>query len=71
MTTIANCFDLSGALSLQMLLESAGIPSFIPDEMAAGIAPFQFFTASGVRVQVADEHAEEARKIIAENKTDS
>ncbi|MDB6109285.1 MAG: hypothetical protein JWR69_1035, partial [Pedosphaera sp.] len=43
-----------------MQLEAAGIPAFIPDELSAGIAPYLFFTASGVRVQVADQDVEEA-----------
>ena len=68
MTTIANCLNLGEAQSLQMLLEASGIASFIPDEMTAGIAPYQFFTNSGVRLQVADENAEEARRILAEEK---
>lgn len=64
MITIANCLNLSQALSLKMRLEAAGIPAFIPDEMSAGIAPYLFFTTSGVRVQVAEENAEEAKEII-------
>ena len=68
METIANCFDLNEALQLKMALEAAGITSFIPDENTAGIAPFQFLTKSGVRLQVEDDQAEEARQIVADNK---
>ena len=71
MTTIANCFDMNEALGLQMLLESAGIPSFIPDETMAAVAPHHFLTTSGVRLQVADEDMIEAQKIIAEKKQSS
>lgn len=66
MITIANCFNLNSAQHLRMVLESAGIPSFIPDETTAGVAPHHFLTASGVRLQVAEEHAEEARQIVKE-----
>jgi hypothetical protein len=51
-----------------MALESAGIPSFIPDEISAGVAPNLFLTTTGVRLQVAEEHAEEALKIIRKQK---
>lgn len=71
MITIANCFDISEANRLRMALESAGIPAFIPDEMTASIAPHHFLTSSGIRVQVADEHATEAQKIIEEERKGS
>jgi len=64
MTTVANCLNLDEALGLQALLDSMGIPSFIPDEAAASLAPHHFMTKSGVRLQVAEEHAEEARLLI-------
>ena len=64
MTTIANCLNLDEALGLKALLDSAGIPSFIPDENAASIAPHHFMTQAGVRLQVAEEQAEEARQLI-------
>ena len=64
MTTVANCYDLQDALRLKGSLEAAGIPAFIPDEATASLAPHHFLTASGVRLQVADEHAAEARRII-------
>lgn len=57
MITIANCFDIIEANRLRMALESAGIPVFIPDEMTASIAPHHFLTGSGIRIQVAEEHA--------------
>lgn len=69
MTTIANCFDMTEALRLQMILKSTGILSFIPDETMATVAPFHFLTNSGVRLQVEDEQAPEARRILAERVT--
>lgn len=68
MITIANCFDITEANRLRMALESAGIPAFIPDEMTASLAPHHFLTSSGIRVQVADEHAAEAHKIIEDER---
>ena len=65
MTTVANCFDVTEALRLKALLEAAGIAAFIPDETTASIAPHHFLTASGVRLQVPDERAEDAREILA------
>jgi len=71
MTTIAKCFDVNEALRLKMLLESAGIPSFIPDETTATIAPHHFLSSSGVRLQVADEHIAAAQKVLAEERQGS
>lgn len=65
MKTVANCTNLGQAQHYQMVLDASGIPSFIPDELSAGIAPHHFFSSSsGVRVQVADENADEAERII-------
>ncbi|HSH95846.1 MAG TPA: DUF2007 domain-containing protein [Roseimicrobium sp.] len=68
MTTIANCFDLNEAEGLRMMLDAAGIPSFIPDEVSAGVAPYNFVNQTGVRLQVDEEHVEEAKRLIAEQK---
>ena len=65
MITVANCYDLNEARRLQMALGAEDIPSFIPDEATAQNAPYFFIaTSAGVRLQVAEKHAEEARKII-------
>jgi hypothetical protein len=66
LVTVANCADIHEATSIQVALDSAGISAFIPDEVTAAIAPHHFATSSGVRVQVADNRAEEARQVIAE-----
>ncbi len=66
MTTIANCGTLDQALRVRLALDSAGIPSFIPDESSATLAPHHFFTPSGVRIQVPDDRAEEARRVLAD-----
>ena len=67
MVTIANCFDMNEALHLQMVLGGADIEAFIPDEITGTIAPYVFF-GSGLRLQVAEEDAERAAKIIAREK---
>ena len=65
MTTIAECYDIQEAQRFQIALGAAGIASFIPDEFTAQNAPWQFVgSSSGVRLQVADEDATQARQII-------
>lgn len=66
LVTVANCYDLQEATRIRFALEAFGIAAFIPDEVTAGMAPFHFMTKSGVRVQVAGEQAEEARRVVAE-----
>lgn len=65
MITVANCYDIQEAFSLQMALTAANIPSFIPDEATAQNAPY-FFVGSeaGVRLQVPEENMVEAQQII-------
>ena len=72
MLTVARCNDLNQALGFKMALEAAGITAFIPDEISAATMPYAFFGSSGgVRVQVADEDAEKAERIIQELREDS
>jgi len=69
--TVANCYTLDEAQGLKMILEGAGIESFIPDETVSGVAPHHFLTSSGIRVQVMEEHAEEARQVIEQSRGSS
>ena len=65
MITVAECYDIQEAQRLQIALGAAGIASFIPDEFTAQNAPWQFVgSSSGVRLQVAEEDAAQARQII-------
>ena len=65
MITVAECYDIQEAQHFQIALGAAGIESFIPDEFTAQNTPWQFVGSSGgVRLQVADEDAEQARHII-------
>jgi hypothetical protein len=66
MITIANCLDLSEVQHLRIALESAGIPIYVPDELTATVAPFQFFSNTGIRIQVAEEYAEQAHAVVAQ-----
>ncbi|MDA0813649.1 MAG: hypothetical protein O3C21_14815 [Verrucomicrobia bacterium] len=52
------------AESIRLLLASHDIDADIPDAISAGLVPPFFVTKSGVRVQVEDSLAEEARAII-------
>lgn len=62
MITVAKCRDMQEAELLKSRLESAGIPAFVPDEMSNydGLVMFM----GGFRVQVSDEHAETARRLL-------
>jgi hypothetical protein len=68
MITVAQCMNLAEALRFKTLLEAHGIPTFIPDETTASIAPHHFMTPSGVRVQVPDDRADEAKQLIADDR---
>lgn len=71
MVTVANCYDVQEALRLQMALQAADIPSFIPDEATAQNAPYFFVgSGAGVRLQVAEEHLAEAQRIISNARED-
>ena len=64
MKTIANFGTIQAAQDLKLKLGSAGIEAFIPDEISAGVAPHLFMSKSGIRLQVAEEDEELAKKII-------
>lgn len=65
MVTIARCNSLDEALLLKSLLEGSGITAFLPDEHSAHTAPPYVLAEGGVRVQVAEEDEEDARRLIA------
>lgn len=71
MITIANCSSLDEALGLRALLSANGIEAFIPDEATASVLPHHFITKAGVRLQVAEEQADEARLIIGRHGNES
>jgi hypothetical protein len=61
MTTVAECANAEEAGVLRSLLADCGVEAFLPDELTVSYPPI----VGGVRVQVADEDAESARKILA------
>jgi len=63
MTTIATCSTIAEAELLKSLLDNAGIAAFLPEATTAYTAP-QLVFASGLRLQVEDEDAATARKIL-------
>jgi hypothetical protein len=60
-TTVAECSSVDEALLLRSMLEDCGVEAFVPDELTV---TFQG-QAGGVRLQVEDEDAETALKLIA------
>jgi hypothetical protein len=64
MTTVATCSNPAEAMLLKSLLEANDITAYVPDELTAQSAPH--FSGSGIRIQVDDQHAETARRILDE-----
>ena len=64
MTTLITCSNIAEAQLLKSLLDDSGIRAYLPEELTANAAP-QFLFSSGIRLQVEDEDADEARRVIA------
>lgn len=64
MTTVATCSNPAEAMLLKSLLEANEITAYVPDELTAQSAPH--FSGSGIRIQVDDEHAAAAKRILDE-----
>lgn len=69
MITVAKCSNIDEALLLKSMLTGNGIEALVPDEFTAQNAPPYMFTNSGVRVQVKEEDAVNARELIASAET--
>jgi Putative prokaryotic signal transducing protein len=65
MKTVAECTSVDEALVLRSLLEDCGIRSYVPDELSVTYRG----QPGGFRLQVADEDAEAAKKILEGSKT--
>jgi Putative prokaryotic signal transducing protein len=63
MTTVAECATADEALVLQSLLEACGVKAFLPDALTVSYPPI----VGSIHVQVADEDAETARSVLANN----
>lgn len=67
MTTIARCLSIDQALLLRSLLEGNGLRAWVPDELTAQTDPVLFLgTLNSIRVQVEDEDADAARRLLEE-----
>jgi len=64
MTTVATCSNPAEAMLLKSVLEANDIAAYVPGELTAQASPD--FSGAGIRVEVEDEHAEEARRLLAE-----
>jgi hypothetical protein len=64
-TTVAECSSVDEALLMRSLLDDCGIVSFVPEELSVTFRGL----VGGIHVQVAEEDAEEARKILAQPRT--
>ena len=62
MTTVATCSNPAEAMLLKSLLEANDITAYVPDELTAQSAPH--FSGSGIRIQVDDQHADEAKRLL-------
>ena len=69
MTTIATCSNPAEAMLLKSLLEANDITAYVPDELTSQSAPH--FSGSGIRVQVDDQHADMAKRLLAEAENNS
>jgi hypothetical protein len=65
MTTIIHCSSVSEAMLKRSLLEGSGIRAWVPDELTSEVQPY-LCAGLGVRVQVEDEDADEARRVLAQ-----
>jgi hypothetical protein len=66
METIATFGEPIEAHLAKARLEAAGIPAFIADENSVGVAWHLTVALGGVKLQVADENADEARSVLAD-----
>jgi uncharacterized protein YggE len=64
MTTVATCSNPAEAMLLKSVLEANNITAYVPGELTAQASPD--FSGAGIRVEVEDEHADEARRLLAE-----
>ena len=64
MITIATCSNPAEAMLLKSILEANDITAYVPDELTAQSAPH--FSGSGIRVQVDDEQADAAKRLLEE-----
>ncbi|MFT2010160.1 DUF2007 domain-containing protein [Pontibacter sp. 13R65] len=64
LVTIATFSQPTEAHILKGRLESEGIPCYLGDEHIVGAHPFYSVAVGGVKLQVEEQHAEEARELV-------
>ena len=64
LVTVYRAFNPADAQLIRSLLEAAEIPAMVADETAALSTEGYSMTTGGIRVQVAEEHVEDARHLI-------
>jgi hypothetical protein len=64
MITVATCNHPMHAQLLKSVLEDSGIPVLIPNENSAQTMPHLILAMGGIRVQVPEEHVDNARQLI-------
>ena len=64
LVTVYRAFNPADAQLIRSLLEAAAIPAMVADETAALSTEGYSMTTGGIRVQVAEEHVEDARHLI-------
>jgi glyoxylate utilization-related uncharacterized protein len=64
LVTVYRAFNPADAHLIRSLLEAAEIPAMVAGETAALSTEGYSMTTGGIRVQVAEEHAEDARLLI-------
>ena len=64
LVTVYRAFNPADAQLIRSLLEAADIPAMVADETAALSTEGYSMTTGGIRVQVAEEHVEDARHLI-------
>jgi hypothetical protein len=66
MITVATCNDPMHAQLLKSVLEDSGVPVLILNEYSAQTMPHLILAMGGIRLQVSEEHAETAGRLIAD-----
>jgi hypothetical protein len=67
LVTVYRTFSSADAQLIRSLLEAAEIPALVSDELASLSMEGYSMSTGGIRVQVPEEHVENARELI-ENK---
>jgi hypothetical protein len=66
MITVATCNNPMHAQLLKSVLEDSGIPVLLPNEHSAQTMPHLILAMGGIKLQVSEDHEENARALIAD-----